>query len=262
MYKGKLYDACRYAEDIYGPLGYTTLMIALSGSQNVGLDLHTEEYDSDYDFYCVMVPDLHCLIEHPKFLSKQLDYKGGHINVKDLRQFAFELSKQNPSALEIMLTPHKAWFGEEMYEKAMIEAVRDSIKENPNPLISAVMGTWLLNKKRVFTPTDKTKDIIEMDGYYGKAACLACRMYFTLVDLWHEEEYRLVRPPIDLDFLLNLKQQKYSKEMVEEIMEDHERSLDEVILPELKEKYKDRSSGAYNRLMSLANEIIYVHCTT
>lgn len=258
-YEHRLREATEFVKNRFHLDGYVPFMIALNGSQNYELDVHNEEFDSDYDYYCVVIPNVRCLISH-MFLSAQIDYQGGHISVKDIRQFAIELNKRNPSAIEILLTPYKIGLWRASYIDILKDAVETNIFENPQNLISAAMGTFESRFSKIYVPTEMTQSMIDADGYYGKAAYQAYRMYCILCDIYDEKRFRLVHDPVDQKVMMNLKTQKYSLYMVRTIMNAVAEHLKGTIFPALKEKFLDEENEDRFNIRFIADEIIYEYC--
>lgn len=258
-YEYRLREAAKFVRERFCHDGYEPFMVALNGSQNYNLDVHDDEFDSDYDYYCVVIPNLRCLISH-QFLSAQVLYQGGHINVKDIRQFAIELAKRNPSAIEILLTPYKLALWEPRYVELMTAAIKEDIKEYPQKLISAAMGTYESRSKKIYTPTEMTQSTIDQDGYYGKAAYQAYRMYCILCDIYEGKDFRLIHEPIDQQVMMKMKTQKYSFHTVRTLMNTVDSHLKDVVLPALEERYPASEDDTGFEVKRLADEIIYEYC--
>ena len=258
-YEYRLREAAKFVKDRFRLDGYEPFMIALNGSQNYNLDVHDEEFDSDYDYYCVVIPNLRCLISH-QFLSAQISYQGGHINVKDIRQFAIVLAKRNPSAIEVLLTPYKLALWGPHYVDLMTEAIKDDIKAYPQKLISAAMGTYESRSKKIYTPTEMTQSIIDKDGYYGKAAYQAYRMYCILCDIYEGKDFRLIHEPIDQQVMMKMKTQKYSFHTVRTLMNAVDSHLKGAVLLALEAKYPASEDDVGFEVKRLAYEIIYEYC--
>lgn len=259
MYEYQLREAARFVKERFRLDGYEPFMIALNGSQNYALDIHSEEFNSDYDYYCVVLPNLRCLISH-SMISVQMDYQGGHINVKDIRQFAAELNKRNPSAIEVLLTPYKLSLWGSSHLEQLIDEVKKDVHEFPQKLISAAMGTFDSRSAKIYQPTEMTQKVIDLDGYYGKAAYQAYRMYCILCDIYDGKEFRLIHDPIDQQVMMNLKTQKYSLHTVRVLMNAVEKHLRGTVLPELQVKYPALELDDGYRIRSLASDIIYEYC--
>lgn len=259
-YKERLKEAAAFVENQYGPLGYTVFFIALNGSQNYELDSHTDTYESDYDYCCVVIPSLRRLISHPEYLSKTIDYQGGHINVKDIRKFARELRKQDPSTLEVLFTKNKL----DRWAVSALEALeiitKEMLEENPAPLIHSAYGTCTGRMKKVFVPTPSTEEVIEQDGYDGKSAYQAFRMYCILDDLYEGRGFRLVHGMLFQDIMRKLKQQEYPDHIVRDMLDSMKDDLEENIMPYLWNKYEASEPQEYDRICSFADEIVYSHC--
>ena len=82
---------------------YQVAFMCLQGSQNYGFDEYTDDYSSDFDVKCFIIPTLKDLLERPNMISKELVMNDkSHIEVKDIRLLGNLLYKMNPTYLELL----------------------------------------------------------------------------------------------------------------------------------------------------------------
>lgn len=87
-------------------LGYKPYYLAVYGSQNYWLDIDTEEYKSDVDYKCIIIPTLDELIWNSKPVSCVTNFESWQIDIKDIRAYTESVVKCNVNFLEILCTPY------------------------------------------------------------------------------------------------------------------------------------------------------------
>lgn len=97
--------AWSYLESIW----YKPYYLAIYGSQNYNLDIYDEEYMSDVDYKCIIIPTLDELIRNSKPLSTVVEFEWGQIEIKDIRSYTESVVKCNVNFLEILCTPYYIW---------------------------------------------------------------------------------------------------------------------------------------------------------
>ena len=105
MEKEKIFKALRAMCNKLIQDGHEVYVIYLQGSQNYGLDVSTEEYQSDIDAKAFVYPSLEDLYRGKK-ISKTYETEYGQIEVKDLRCLPELLVKMNSTYLELLYTPY------------------------------------------------------------------------------------------------------------------------------------------------------------
>jgi hypothetical protein len=87
--------------------GYEIFGIFVQGSQNYGLDIYNEEYWSDIDTKCIVLPSLDDIILNKKPISHTYERKNKeHIDFKDIRLMWDCFTKQNVNFMEILFTDY------------------------------------------------------------------------------------------------------------------------------------------------------------
>lgn len=146
-------------------LWYNVAYIWIYGSQNYWLAEYSEDYMSDIDYKAVIVPNLDNLVYNSKPKSTTLIYKGGQIDLKDVRVFTEILSKCNPAYIETLYTPYSIYTDE--YKKIINE--REAIiNEMGEFLLKASYGMIMEKIKAFDHPYPTIKHKIDKFGYDPK----------------------------------------------------------------------------------------------
>ena len=169
-------------------LGYKVAFLALQGSQNYGLDVYSEEYQSDVDTKAAIVPSLEDIIYNRPPVSTTLVLENNeHIDVKDIRLMGDMFVKQNISYLELLFSRFII-FGEgfddennELFNLADRLAVA-----NPPAFYNAVRGMALEKQKALKHPYPATAAKIEKFGYDPKQLHHIVRLCHVVMRLEHE----------------------------------------------------------------------------
>lgn len=145
-------------------LGYKPHYLAIYWSQNYWLDINDDEYQSDIDYKCIIIPTLNDLVRNSKPLSIVIDYDGGQIDIKDIRSYVESVVKCNVNFLEILQTEHyicAEWtFLREYLEPLMSEMWQFYLK--------ACYGMMLEKNEALRHPYPSTRTKIEKFGYDTK----------------------------------------------------------------------------------------------
>lgn len=195
-------------------MGYTPIYAALYGSQNYGLDVYGEDYQSDYDVKIIVMPTLHDLVFKGSQVSMTIDYEGGQIDVKDAISMTQIIAKMNTQYLEILLTPFYLVFpgGEYMEE---LRALLPSLLKDRAPIFSrATYGHFQEKLTRATRVSPSSEARIRKYGYDGKSLHHALRLKLMLED-FEKTERMVLHPPSDqVAYLLRLKKNEIPLEEV------------------------------------------------
>lgn len=146
-------------------LGLNVGYICVYGSQNYGLDVHTDAYQSDLDMKAVVIPTLDQLINDSTPLSTTYETTWGICDVKDIRVFLDTLCKCNPSYIETLYTDY--YISTPMFDE--IRAMRRAIVDGLNCFFfKAAYGMIKEKEKALCHPYPSTADKIEKYGYDPK----------------------------------------------------------------------------------------------
>lgn len=248
------------AADYVRSLDYYPIFISLHGSQNYGLDIHTEEYQSDYDYKCVVLPNLRTLVENSKPVSMVYDFEGGHIDVKDIRIFIDTVLKMNPSYLECFFTPYAIRYGDEgkVFED-IIAQIAPLLKERGLLFAKACYGMFMEKEKAMCHPYPTLVHKIEKWGYDGKQVHHMYRLLVMLREFESAGTMVLHPPEEEVQLLLDLKLNRYSLEQAKEMVEKWKDELN-AIRGRLEEQYKIVKSDAANAVVKIARRAMYDYC--
>lgn len=128
-------------------MGYNVIGIFIQGSTNYGLDVYTDEYQSDFDMKAFVIPSFDDLYFN-NYVSKVYKTNYGQVEVKDIRSFVDLIKKANPTYLELLYT--KYWLGDkELWEE--IRSYAKNLEEELRPqIIKAMCGTIRTKTKTLF----------------------------------------------------------------------------------------------------------------
>ena len=146
-------------------LGYEVVGIFLQGSQNYNLDIYDDEYTSDIDTKCIVLPTLEDLIRGTAMTSKKYDYENEQIDVKDIRVMVDMWKKQNQSYLEILFT--KYYILNPIYEeyfRPILEMKNEIVTINIPQMARCISG---MSKEKVNALTHEYPSTAEKIRKYG-----------------------------------------------------------------------------------------------
>lgn len=166
----KFYNELNKQKQIIEDMGYRVAYICLYGSQNYGLEIHSEEYQSDIDMKAIIVPSLKDLINNTKPVSTVIETEWGQCDLKDIRiYFDKGILKANPVYIETLYTEY--YIIDELFkdEFEYIRAKRDDLVEVLKcQMIRAMYGMMCEKKKAMCHPYPTIKHKIDKYGYDGK----------------------------------------------------------------------------------------------
>jgi hypothetical protein len=240
--------------------GYSVAYICIYGSQNYGLDVYTEEYQSDIDMKAIVVPTLDELIEDSKPASKVIETKWGQCDIKDIRSYFQTLLKANPAYVETLYTKYYIVDEKFVNEFNQIFELRNYlIKALSAQMIRAMYGMMCEKEKALSHPYPTIKHKIDKFGYDGKQAHHILRLYIMMKDYYIEDldMDECLKPDQQLDYMKQLKLNdvplEEAKSFVSKIMQEA-KELKDNILKNIDEKQIDYSIK--NDFLKLSQNII------
>ena len=170
--------------------GYEVVYLALQGSQNYNLDTYTDEYVSDVDMKCFVMPSFEDLYFN-KQVSTTLKTGFGQVEVKDLRLFTDLLGKMNSSYLELLYTLYYRTSAKYSTLVKELRSYRDKLVEERLPLLMKSMyGMCLEKQKALCHEYEGLKDKLETyGGYDPKQLHHALRMTMMMDGLMYGRSY-------------------------------------------------------------------------
>ena len=252
-------DRLRAAADQVAGLGYMPVYVSLHGSQNYGLEICTDEYRSDYDFKCVVLPSLWDLVEGKKPASMTIETPDGQIDVKDIRVFCDVLERMNPAYLESIVTANYLVLpgGEKMEE---IRAMRIRLMAQRGAVFArACEGLFEDKAKRMRHDSPAVHERIARFGYDGKQAHHMYRLLLQLEEFDRSGAFRLEAPEGERALLTQLKLNAIPMEAVLERINGW-RARIRAVRVRAEEAYGEPKSGAYDEIVRLAREMMFDYC--
>lgn len=151
-------------------LGYEVMVTVLQGSQNYGLDIYTEEYKSDIDTKCIVLPTFEDFVIGVNPVSHTYERENSeHIDLKDIRIMFDTFRKQNVNFVEILFSDY--YIVEPKY-KEFWEELRSLAEElvhaHPGQTVKTMSGMSMEKKKALKHPYPTIKWKIDKWGYDGK----------------------------------------------------------------------------------------------
>ena len=211
MFEEKL----RSAADYVSALGYAPIYISLHGSQNYGLDVHTEDYQSDFDFKCIVLPSLWDLVSGKRPASLTAETGEGQIDIKDIRVFCDALERMNPAYLESLATAHHLILpgGEGMQKIRGLLA--KLLCERADVFARACEGLFEDKAKRMCHDSPAVHERIVRFGYDGKQPHHMYRLLLILREFERCGEMNLTAPQEERALLMRLKKNEFGLDAVQ-----------------------------------------------
>lgn len=150
--------------------GYEIFGIFVQGSQNYGLDVYNEEYWSDIDTKCIVLPSLDDIILNRKPTSTTYERENKeHIDFKDIRLMWECFKKQNVNFMEILFTDY--YIVPEKYKKywdKMREMAEEIAHAHPAQTVRTMSGMSMEKFKALEHRYPTLIEKIDKYGYDGK----------------------------------------------------------------------------------------------
>lgn len=147
-------------------MGLNPVYVVVQGSTNYNLDVYNEDYMSDVDLKCFVLPTLKDLYYGNK-LSKTYPTNYGQVEVKDLRLLPDLLGKMNSSYLELLYSPYY-WVADD-YEEAfsfLRECADSLVRERFALLVKSMKGMVLEKQNALCHEYEGLQNKLEKFGGY------------------------------------------------------------------------------------------------
>ena len=253
MFEEKLQNAARHA----AALGYSPVYVSLHGSQNYGLAVDTDAYQSDYDFKCIVLPSLWDLVEGRKPASLTVDTQDGQIDIKDIRVFCDALERMNPAYLESVATENCLILEPQMEEIcALLPAL---MQERASRFAQACEGLFEDKAKKMCHDGPAAHEKIVRFGYDGKQAHHMYRLLLQLRDFEQRGVFQLEAPKEEHELLIRLKLNEIPLEMAQKMIEGWRFEMRE-LCKRIEQKYGLLKSEAHREIVRISREMMHAHC--
>lgn len=194
-------------------LGKEVVAVFLQGSQNYEMDEYSDEYMSDIDTKCIILPTLDDIVcGKSPYSSTHVCANDEHIDIKDIRVMFEMFKKQNSSYIELLFTPY--YFINPKYESLFKElhGLSEAISRmHPNQALRAMAGTSMEKFKALEHPYPGTMDKINKYGYDPKQLHHILRLNDLISRfIAGEEPYKDILIPRNPKYLMQVKKGLYS----------------------------------------------------
>lgn len=250
--KAKLMEWVMRAKEHVESLGYTVAHLSIYGSQNYWLDVYTDEYQSDVDYKCVVVPTLRNLVDNSQPVSTTYEFEGGQIDLKDIRVFTDTLVKCNPAYLETLYSEY-AWTS---WDFQRIRRLRKKlVVELAAFFAKAAYGMAMEKHKALCHPYPSIKDKVDKYGYDPKQLHHIMRLANLMADFIIDEEMK-IKPEADIaESLLEFKLKPMELQKAKKAA-DSGIKLCELFRNGIEKKYPPKFE-AKKEVIRLSRELVY-----
>lgn len=253
MFEEKLQNAARHA----AALGYSPVYVSLHGSQNYGLAVDTDAYQSDYDFKCIVLPSLWDLVEGRKPASLTVDTQDGQIDIKDIRVFCDALERMNPAYLESVATENHLVFMPRIKEiRALLPAL---MQERASRFVQACEGLFEEKAKKMCHDSPAAHEKIVRFGYDGKQAHHMYRLLVQLRDFEQRGVFQLEAPKEEQELLIRLKLNEIPLGMAQEMIVSWRAEM-QMLRNRIEHEYGSPKGDAHREIVRISREMMHAHC--
>lgn len=216
-------------------LGFEVVGVWLQGSQNYNCDIYTNEYQSDVDTKCIILPNLNDVIKGTSPRSyTHIRENNEHIDIKDIRVMFEMFKKQNSAYIEILFS--KYFVINPKYKELVAELISNRVqisRINPNQFLRCLTGTSLEKYKALEHPFPTVADKLEKFGYDPKQLHHILRLYDLIKKYIEGRPFEECMVPDDPDYLIKVKTgQVFNLEEARQVAKDTDAKI-----KKLKEEY-------------------------
>ena len=192
-------------------LGKEVVAVFLQGSQNYELDEYSDEYMSDIDTKCIILPTLNDIVNgKTPYSSTHVCANNEHIDIKDIRVMFEMFKKQNNAYIELLFTKY-------YYINPKYESLVNELKELAEPIsrmhfnqaLRCMAGTSAEKYKALEHPYPNTMDKINKFGYDPKQLHHILRINDFMKRYIAGEDYASCLVPGHAPYLLKVKKGLY-----------------------------------------------------
>lgn len=175
----EMFQAMQMIREELTKMGHNVIYVCIYGSQNYGLEVHTEEYQSDLDMKAVVAPTLDGLVKGDKQTTFTHTFEYGQVDVKDVRLFTNNVKKANPAYIECLFTNY-CWIQDSLAGQ-QIRQMRTHAESlclaQTVQSVKAMYGMMKEKEKALCHPYPTIAHKIEKYGYDGKQLSHAARLH-------------------------------------------------------------------------------------
>lgn len=206
---------------------YNPYYLSIYGSQNYWLAVDTEDYKSDIDFKCIIIPTVDELIRNSKPLSTVIEYDWWQIDLKDIRSYTESVVKCNVNFLEILQSDF--YIGGDFFR----EYLKPLMEEMGQFYLKACYWMMLEKYEALRHPYPSTIAKIERFWYDPKQLHHIVRLYLLMKRYIDGDFPNFIHSGTERDYLLQIKVWEIPNDKVDEIANEFISKA-----KELRESYK------------------------
>lgn len=204
--------------------GFEVVYLALQGSQNYELDEYSEEYQSDIDTKCIILPTLDDIVRgKAPYSSTLIRENNEHIDIKDIRVMFEMFRKQNNAYIEILFTDF--YIINPKYEALMrelLDKAEDIAKMHPCQALRCLAGTSAEKFRALEHPYPNTMDKIEKFGYDPKQLHHIMRINDFMLKFIDNKPYKECLVPNHAGYLMQVKKGLFSLKEARRLAEEYD----------------------------------------
>lgn len=243
-------------------LGYEIFAIIVQGSQNYGLDVYKEEYTSDVDTKCIVIPALEDIVKNKQPISYTHERANTeHIDMKDIRVMFDTFRKQNVNFVEVLFSDY--FIVNEKYKdlwEELTSIAEDIVHAHPSQTVKTMAGMSMEKYKALKHPYPTIKWKIDKWGYDGKQLHHIIRINDFMRQYINSVPFKQCLLPSTaggVDMMMKAKLNVYSLEEAEILAGKFDYDTNEM-KKQFIEKYGENKINieAYNRLDEIKYKVI------
>lgn len=204
--------------------GFEVVYLALQGSQNYELDEYSEEYQSDIDTKCIILPSLDDIVRGKAPYSTTLVRENNeHIDIKDIRVMFEMFRKQNNAYIEILFTDF--YIINPKYEKLvreLLDKAEDIARMHPCQALRCLAGTSAEKFRALEHPYPNTLAKIEKFGYDPKQLHHIMRINDFMLKFIDKKPYKECLIPNHAGYLMQVKKGLFSLKEARRLAEEYD----------------------------------------
>lgn len=241
-------------------LGYEIFAVIVQGSQNYNLDIYTDEYKSDIDTKCIVLPTLDDIVRNKKPASHtHVRANNEHIDVKDIRLMFDCFKKQNINFVEVLFSDYY-WVPDKYkeYWDRLRNMAEDIVHAHPAQTLRTMSGMSMEKYKALKHPYPTTIEKIEKYGYDPKQLHHIVRVNNFMHKYINGESFKNALSPFgeSKNYLVNIKLGKLDLATAEKLAKEYDDETKEMKDTYIKQHGDEVNSAVYDALDGVKFDII------